>query len=579
MTFVTTASLMSNPETGQPVVDYSSRDYQSIYQDLLDRRSTYMPEWTSQSNNDFGIVLLQMFAYVGDILGYYLDRIAGEAFMQTATQPQSILNLAQLLDYQPTQMVGAQVTLQITISSTINGPITIPTGTQFSTVGTRTQVPIVFQTTAPLTIAGENATTPQTIGTVAATQGVTISDEQVGTSDGTINQSFQLLQNPIEASPTGMGPDLQLYVDLGQGPTQWTYSSHLIDNGPLDHVFTIFTAPNNVMYIVFGDNVNGYVPPLGSPITATYVVGMGAQGNVGAGTIMQAMTAIPGVTAVTNPSAANGGADPESLASIQQAAPAALKALDRAVTVEDFATLALQTSKSVQWAAAIEMTYQLVNLYIAPTAGGPPSSTLVQQVLGYLAPRQMANTTVTPLPPTYVDVNITVEVVVFPNYGNITVQNAVVSALTNLFAQSQTGFGFRVSVGLVYQTILAVPGVNYAFVTSMYRQVLATTTAVLTNGDAYTALSVSALPRAVNAGDSIVINPGGTSTQTVVVASGGAAAGATSIPVTSFNANATYPSGTAIQDPTGINDAVMLANEIPVAGTFIITSSGGISGS
>lgn len=63
-------------------------------------------------------------------------------------------------------------------------------------------------------------------------------------------------------------------------------------------------------------------------------------------------------------------------------------------------------------------------------------------------------------------------------------------------------------------------------------------TAPLSAGSSYTSLSVHALTAAVASGDPIVIGTGAT-TQTVT-ASGAAAAGATTIPVTSFTANATY---------------------------------------
>ncbi len=70
------------------------------------------------------------------------------------------------------------------------------------------------------------------------------------------------------------------------------------------------------------------------------------------------------------------------------------------------------------------------------------------------------------------------------------------------------------------------------------------TSALTTTGSpSYTSLSVSSLPGAVATGDQIIIGTGST-TQTVTVASPGAAANATSIPVTSFKANANYPVNT-----------------------------------
>lgn len=564
-------TFISDSGTGNPVFDYSSRDYAAVYADLVQRIPVYLPEWTSTSSSDFGQVLLQLYAYTADLLGYYEDRIAGESFIQTATQAVSILNLAAMLDYQPTLSVGATVTLAITISSSIIGPMTIPAGTQFSTQGSPTSPAIIFTTDVALTIAGANNASPSVTGFVLATQGVAINNEAVATSDGSINQTYPLQYNPVSAN------SYSVYVNLGQGLVEWSYEQTLINSGPYDLVYTTFVDANGVFYIIFGDGVNGYVPTLGSPIVADYQINVGANGNVGAGTIVVPVSAIVGLSSVTNPLSATGGANAESLVSIQANAPASLKALNRAVTVQDISTLAIQVP-GVQWAAAIEMTYQLVNLYIAPFGGNansPPSSLLQTQVLDYVDPLSMPNTTITIFAPTYVPINVTATVVVYDNYSNSATNVILQAALSNLLALSNTGFGYRVGLGLIYTTLLEQVGVNYAIVTSLVRQTLVELTSALVNAFNYTVLQVSPLPQTVNSGDSLIINPTGSPTQTVV-ASQQALAGATSIVVNTFTASGTYPINTPIQDTTGVNDAVLLPNEIPVAGTFTMTVSGGL---
>ena len=570
MTFV-----QNTPPPVTPVFDYTSRDYASVYSDLLNRAPLYLPEWTSTSDSDFGIVLLQMFAFTCDILNYYSDRLAGESFIQTATQPTSILNIASMLDYTPSLSAGSTVNLLVTISNTSSN-VVIPAGTQFSTQASATQPAIIFQTLASTTIPGLAAATPQFSASIAAVQAVTVSNETVGTSDGSINQSFPLLFNPVSSLSSG-GPWVALSVDVGVGPQLWTYAANLVDYPSDSFVFTYFIDANGIFYIVFGDNVNGYVPPLGSPITCTYQTNSGSIGNVGLGTITQPVSAIIGLSSVTNPAAAAGGSDAESLASIQVNAPASLRALNRAITTSDFAVLASQIS-GVEWASAVEVTYQLVNLYVAPSAGGTPSTTLLSTVQSYLSGLAMANTTITLYAPTYVGINVTANVTAFASYGNTSVQSAIISALQDLLTLSNTGFGGRISLGLIYQVINSVPGVNYASVTSLTRSMLATTTAVLTNGAPYTAIPVSPLPQPVYSGDTIVLTNAIGNTQTIT-ALGGVAAGATSIPAT-FTATSTFPIGSNVQDTTGVNDAILLNNEIPVYGSAVtIQVTGGVAGS
>ena len=592
MTFV------NNTGSGNPVFDYSSRDYVSIYSDLVARIPIYLPEWTSTSPSDFGIVMIQMYAYVGDILHYYIDRLAGEAFIQTATQPSSIVNLAAMLDYQPTLASGATVSLSITASSTITSPIVIAPGTQFTTTPTINQPAVVFQTVADSeqTSPGSQVIAPgATLTGVLAVQGTTYTSlpntnnnwEAFGipftvttipimaVSNGSINQAYSFFYSPVSAN------SFYVYVDLGTGPEQWTYVTSLINFGPYDRVFSNFVDGNNVMWVQFGDGINGYVPPLGSPMYCTYQVGLGTTGNVGAGTVTSPVSAAFGISGVTNPVAASGGDNPESLASIQINAPASLRTLNRAVTVSDFGTLAVQVP-GVQWASAIEATYQIVNLFICPFGGGAPSTLLQVSVENYINALAMANTTTTIYPPTYPLVDITVNIQLYDSYDKTAVTNAVHAALANLLALSNTGFGFRVSVGLVYQTILAVPGVNYAVVTQLNREVWANLTQSISDGEVVTQLHVTPLPEDINPNDLLILADPILGHTTTVPAVSSASAGSTTIPV-SFTATATqvFSAGSTVQDigQSGVpivQDAVMLANEIPLAGTLTFNVRGGL---
>lgn len=599
MTFISDTGVGSQ----NPVFDYSSRDYNSVLNDLIARIPVYLPEWTSQSTNDFGIVLLSMYAYVVDNLGYYLDRLAGEAFIQTATQPTSVYNIAAMLDYTPTLSVGATTELQITLSPTYPIAVTIPEGTVFQTVPSQGQAGIPFVTTSALTIPPVNQATPGSgIGSVVAVQGVQITSEAVATSNGFVNQAYPLLNSPVTAN------SLTLDVDLGQGPQAWTYVQTLLNSGPSDQVYTNFVDPNGIFYVVFGDGVNGLVPPLGSPITATYQINVGALGNVGAGTITQIVSALVGVASVTNTAGAAGGTYAESISSIQQKAPASLRTLNRAVTTEDFAVLAQQVS-GVEWASAAQSTYQLVNLYIAPFGGGAPTSILLNAVDAFVDPLAMANTTVSIFGPTYVPINITVNVVAFANFANSVVQQNVITALTNLLQQVNTGFGFLVHLGLVYEAILAVQGVNYCDVTGLQRQMLTSLTTPLFSSSVYSTLSVSELPSTVNIGDQLVIsNPTqlilsqtltqgnsysalsfqGTSftitngdvlvigfntpTPQTVTATETVSPGATSITVSTFVPATTYDEGTLVDDTTAVGASqVVTATAQSGPGAEVIT--------
>jgi hypothetical protein len=81
------------------VIDYLAKDYQSFRQALLDFATLYHPEWQERSEADVGMVLLEAMAALADELSYYQDRVAAEAFLETATQRQSVRHHARLIDY------------------------------------------------------------------------------------------------------------------------------------------------------------------------------------------------------------------------------------------------------------------------------------------------------------------------------------------------------------------------------------------------------------------------------------------------------------------------------------------------
>ena len=114
-----------------PSVDYTSRDYTSILTDMTNLIPSFSPQWTNRDPADFGMTLLELFAYMGDILNHYIDIAANESFIATATQRDSVLQIASLLGYIPTSTTGASVNLTFTNSN--SSSVTLPALTQAAT--------------------------------------------------------------------------------------------------------------------------------------------------------------------------------------------------------------------------------------------------------------------------------------------------------------------------------------------------------------------------------------------------------------------------------------------------------------
>ena len=454
-----------------PQVDYTSRDYASIREDLIDLIPEYAPLWTNRDPADFGMTILETFSYMGDILNYYIDKSANEAFISTASQRDNVLQIAKLLGYKPTESTAATVT--VTFTNTSASPITVPALTQVatSTVSSASSNQIVFETNAAVTVPAGSTSTIAT-----ATQGTTVAAENIGTSNGTVNQSFQLANSPVI---TGS-------ISLLVGSINYTEVPYLIDYNGYDPVFSTYTNAAGTTFVIFGDNISGRVPPNNAEIFATYRIGGGAEGNVAANTIKYIITnAVSGLSVLnkyvsgSDDGSASGGADPESTDSIRINAPLSLRSLNRAVSLSDYSALVVQVS-GVAKAVAIADVYSSVTVFFAPYGdkgvqidGVTPSTvfnTLKTTVQDYLTDKIPANTTVTFQPPSYVPVLLNASVTCLPQYKQSLVEADVNSIIAELFAFDNVAFADRITLQDVLGAIASVPGVAYSQITKLVRE-------------------------------------------------------------------------------------------------------------
>ena len=104
-------------EPGIPLLDYTSRDFDAIRSMLVGIGQGLMPEWrTLGEAGDFGTLLLELYAYMGDVQNYYIDRVGSEAFLGTAQRRLSVLFMADMLGYRPIGQQAATVVLSFTLT-------------------------------------------------------------------------------------------------------------------------------------------------------------------------------------------------------------------------------------------------------------------------------------------------------------------------------------------------------------------------------------------------------------------------------------------------------------------------------
>ena len=81
-------------------IKYTSRDFDSIKQELVEYAKRYYPD-TFRDFNDasFGSLMLDTVAYVGDIMSFYLDYNINETFLDSATEYDNIVRLSRQMGY------------------------------------------------------------------------------------------------------------------------------------------------------------------------------------------------------------------------------------------------------------------------------------------------------------------------------------------------------------------------------------------------------------------------------------------------------------------------------------------------
>lgn len=112
-----TPAAAAAPASELPIsIDYLAKDYSSFRQGLLDFVATSYPDWSERNEADLGMMLLELFSYTADNLSYMQDRVAGEAYLSTATQRRSVAGHLQLIGYQMDEGASAYAWLQFQVN-------------------------------------------------------------------------------------------------------------------------------------------------------------------------------------------------------------------------------------------------------------------------------------------------------------------------------------------------------------------------------------------------------------------------------------------------------------------------------
>lgn len=295
------------------------------------------------------------------------------------------------------------------------------------------------------------------INTVCVMQRARVSNELLPTGTGAPDQVVRLSRSPV------IPGSVRLSVTTNNETRMWSEIDDLLSAGAevptLDarlppgrkakvsttvEVFALDAASGEIR---FGDGTHGKRPPAGATVRADYDYGVGAAGNVGAGSIKSG-PALPAGLKVTNPVRTWGGAEAETVTEGEKQIARYLQHRDRLVNASDFVTITLRTpgvdigrvdvlpafnpaiSQNEPGDAPGAVTLMVIPRYDEQQPDAPqPDQLFLDAICRYLNPRRLITTEVYLRGPDYRAIWLAVGINVVAGVAPAQVREAVKGAL------------------------------------------------------------------------------------------------------------------------------------------------------
>lgn len=231
-------------------------------------------------------------------------------------------------------------------------------------------------------------------------------------------------------------PAISLEGDLDGDVQPYAARRNLLESGPDTRDFVPEIEADTRAVLRFGDDVNALRPNAGTAFTASYRVGLGPLGNVGEDQLVHVLGPA-GIDRVRNMTAATGGRAPETVATMRRRAPFAYRRQDRAVTRDDYDTIAARfrpPEGPLQGSVTdIMHSGSWHTVKISPDrAGGLVVDAAFRDALrGFIEPFRMAGRDLEVDQPLAVPLEIDLQVCVSPQYQRGQVKAALLERFSN----------------------------------------------------------------------------------------------------------------------------------------------------
>ena len=436
-------------------LNYVNYDFDALVTQLQNRLKE-QSTWKDTYRSSTGQMLIELFAAVGNLVLYSIERRAEESYLETAKNRSSVINLTRLVGYDPKRRVSAVGVLRFTITPS-SKIVFIPKYTSCSTAGN-----VKYVTTQDATIVPG-----QSYVDVEAIQGEAVT--LTYSSTGLANQEYKIEDTTIE--------DTNVLVSVDGNP--WVMVESFIDSVSTSINYIERNELDDTVTIIFGSGVFGQSPAIGTEITIEYIKSLGLEGGVYSTDLITTLNSTiydeDGTevsTTVTNTTNFVGGAHTETTEEIRYNAPKVFAAGERAVVKNDYSAILNDypgVADSNVWgeneedAPNVDM-YNQVKISLLLEDWQFATETFKTALTAYLYDRAQLTVRYTYLDPDIIEVYPVLTVKVTRGYSLSEVQNNITTVIENEFILGDTT---RIELAKRYANlsakIKAVEGVAYHY--------------------------------------------------------------------------------------------------------------------
>lgn len=361
---------------------YTGRDVQDIRNYLIDKIMELTDRWTDFNESDTGMVLVELMAGLGDMLGFYLDKSTLECYITSVKQRKNGAGILSLIGYHMGMTNSCVTTGRFVLPKVYDEDVIIPRYTQVTAVlADKSEIKYATQYAVMIPAGVQSVDIP-------LIQGI-VTKSYVKVADLRKTQKVQILADDIANGSMIVTIDNE----------EWTaVPDVLVDDVP-GKKFSVFENKECKPYVYFHNSYQNYLPNEGNAqVEFQYLTSLGPKGKIREGMITRvdsvikvAGDEISGQIEVTNVEPSSGGSERETLDEARIQAPKTLAMLGKAIILQDYHDMAVGIPgvlkcSALDWSVEngrYEQRPYVVKLYIVPTDTVEASDEQLEEIKAY----------------------------------------------------------------------------------------------------------------------------------------------------------------------------------------------------